>query len=89
MGTLSPDAFYAALKERSEKCLIPLIRYPAFDQYITYVLLSQEIQPDKIFNELKGLEENAYEQLAKSDDEKELVREFDSFLPSLPPWSKS
>src|SRR5207248_1152564 len=54
---------------------VSLSKYPLMDQYIHYVLLSDQIDAEKLFAEIKQLEEAAYASLIKTPEEKKLVAE--------------
>src|SRR5207248_75247 len=50
---------------------------PAFDGYIRYVMLSDSIKPDALLKDVKKLERNVAARLARTDLEKEWIKNND------------
>lgn len=73
MGRLSFGVYYQGLKDLCAQHGIALYKTPAFDSYIRYVLLSDGIRPDKLFASIKSLEEKILNNLAQTDQEKDLA----------------
>jgi hypothetical protein len=63
MGVLTQDEFYSTLKNLCDRSGISLTQYPAMQSYIQYVLLSSQIDGDKLFKEISSLENNSYHRL--------------------------
>src|SRR3989338_3709728 len=73
LGNIKHADFYLYLQKLCEQSGVDFKKFPAMDAYLKYVLLSDEINADKLFEEVKVLEEKAYQSLTKSKEEKEIV----------------
>lgn len=67
-------SYYNYFKNLCAAQQIDLAKTPAFNNYIRYVLLTDRIHPETLFNETRQLEEKALASLAKTPAEKNLVR---------------
>ncbi len=74
-GNLSHADFYTFVKNLCAKKNIDLTRYPAMDQYIRYVLLSDSLDVDAILKETADAEKNIYAALVRTDEERRLIVE--------------
>ena len=75
LGQIRYGTFYQSLQDLCEKNGVPLSRFPAMDTYIKYVLLSDRIVEEKLFQEITVLEKTCYDRLTKTAIEKTLVAE--------------
>ncbi|MBI2119832.1 MAG: DnaJ domain-containing protein [Elusimicrobia bacterium] len=73
LGNIKHADFYVYLQKFCEQNRIDFKKFPAMDAYLKYVLLSDEIVAEQLFEEVKVLEEKAYHSLVKSKEEKEIV----------------
>jgi len=73
LGTIKHSDFYQYLRTLCEESDVPLAHYKAMSEYIQYVLLSESVDPEKLFQETSRMEEEAYNSLVKTDQEKKLV----------------
>ncbi len=67
--------FYGYLKKLCTSKGISLTRYPAMDDYLRYVTMSDAINAEKLLTDMRVAEASVYEQLARSSDERALVTE--------------
>jgi 4-alpha-glucanotransferase len=67
--------FYRYLRDLCRNHGIAMERFKAMDSYIQYVLLSDGIDPEKLFFGIGRLEKSGYDRLAGSPEEKRLVAE--------------
>jgi len=74
-GKMSHTDFYAYLKTICESNNIPLSQFPTMTSYIQYMLLTDRIDSEQLFQEITTLEKNLYGALATTPEEIELVRE--------------
>ncbi len=72
-GHLNPSDFYQTLNDLCQKKGLPLDQFPRMKAYLQYVLWSDRIDAEKLFDELKFVEERAYAPLVRTAEEKELV----------------
>lgn len=72
-GRLSFGAFHADLKNLFEQKRIPLQSYPAFDDYLRYVLLADGIDADRLFSAVADLEKNTVHALTSTPPQRELA----------------
>lgn len=72
-GQVRSGDFYAALKDVCRKNALRLADYPEMDAYVHYVLLTDEIDAEKLMIEISALEKSAYDRLAVSPAERALV----------------
>ncbi len=79
-GKLGFGDYYRTLKNLCEKKGIALRQTPAFDNYIRYVLLADEIQADALFASLARVENEIQDRLATSTAEKNLLRSSERLL---------
>ncbi|MCG3206194.1 MAG: hypothetical protein KCHDKBKB_02925 [Elusimicrobia bacterium] len=75
MGKIGFGAYYQNLKRLCAEKGILLRHTPAFDDYIRYVLLSDGVQGGQLFSEIKALERKIFSSLARTEEEKNLIRE--------------
>src|SRR5207249_1683171 len=73
LGQTRHTDFYLYLRELCEINHVGLKEFPAMNSYIQYVLLSDRIDSEKLFDEVKVLEDDGYRVLAKTAQEKKLV----------------
>jgi hypothetical protein len=69
-GKLNFGAYYALIKDYCEKKGVPLSKTPAFEEFIHYILLSDQIRTDALFTELKIFEKKILLGLITNQDEK-------------------
>jgi hypothetical protein len=74
-GHISYADFYNFLGDLCRQNHVDLARFPTMDAYIRYVLLADKIDVDPLMDELHRLESSAYGALAKTPEEKRLVKE--------------
>ena len=74
-GKMSFGDYYGTIKALCRKKEVSLSSTPAFETYITYVLLSDGIQAEQLFSSVSRLEENVFLSLAKTPAQRELVNE--------------
>ena len=70
---MSFGAYYQGLKILCEQKSIVLHRTPAFENYIRYVLLSDGIRADVLFESIAQLEKDIVNRLARSAQERTLA----------------
>ncbi|MCB4757712.1 MAG: hypothetical protein LHV69_11910, partial [Elusimicrobia bacterium] len=75
LGKLSHSNFYTLLSTLCERSGVQLEKTPAMKSYIDYVLLSDRIEADALFRETRELEKAIYEKLAKTGEEKRLIKD--------------
>jgi hypothetical protein len=75
LGQIRHAEFYETIKQICLGHSIPLSRYPAMNSYVQYLLLSDSIDTEKLFIEVNQLEARGYDWLAKTENEKRLIRE--------------
>ncbi len=72
-GTASFGDYYSFLRAKCQKHGVDLSQTPHFDNYVRYVLLSDGIRADKLFDDLNNAEATAYDTLARTGEEKRAV----------------
>ena len=72
-GGLSTSDFYSRVKDLCAQRGLNLARFPAMDEYIRYVLLSDSLDVEGILKEATSAEKEIYDTLAKTDKERRLV----------------
>ena len=72
-GALNFGDFHRMLKTFCETKEIPLAAYPAFDRYLRYVLLCDDLKADQLFASIHGLEQRIIGMLARTPEEKYIV----------------
>ncbi len=72
-GQMGYAPFYVYLTELCKKTGINLSSYPALDEYIRYVLLSDKINGDELFSQLDAREHDLYESLIQNKNERALI----------------
>ncbi len=77
MGRIGFGAYYLGLKKLCEQKGIRLAQTPNFDNYIRYVLLSDGIKAENLFDAVDRLEQAVIASLAKTEEEKTLVARSD------------
>lgn len=70
LGRVSYGDFHGYLSALARSCGVPLERFPAFDRYVRYVLLSEKIDRHRLFEEVESLKEEAVRRLARTPSEK-------------------
>lgn len=75
LGNVKQTDFYIYLRNLSENIGLDFKEFPLMGLYIRYALLSDEIDADKLFDEVKVMEKKTYASLAKSQKEKQLIKE--------------
>lgn len=73
LGQINNTDFYSYLKNLCSKNGLDLARTPAMSTYIQYVLLSDSIDSEKLFEEIRSRENDLYKTLSKTPEEKKLV----------------
>ncbi len=66
IGKVSYAGYYQSIQARMKRHNIPLSQYPAFDQYIRYVLLSDGINAEALFSSVQRLENNVLTRLCST-----------------------
>ncbi|MBI2119494.1 MAG: M48 family metalloprotease [Elusimicrobia bacterium] len=74
LGNISYGAFYQYLRDLCAAYKITLKDFPAMDQYIRYVLISDTIRSDELFSEIDALEKKRIESLIQKPKEREIVQ---------------
>ncbi len=75
LGHISHVDFYTRLKTLCAENGIFLSRFPAMTSYLQYVLLTDRIDAENLFRDLKKMESKAYASLTRTQDEKQLIAE--------------
>lgn len=73
MGQLSYGAFYQYIKELCSAYGVSLSQWPQMERYIQYVLLSDKMKSELLFEEINDLEKRRINSLTKTEKEKALV----------------
>ncbi|MBV9080425.1 MAG: hypothetical protein JO102_04820, partial [Elusimicrobia bacterium] len=71
-GRLSPVEFYGRLAGIMKDNGLPLSAYPRFETYVHYLRLADEIQQDKLFDELSAMNRAAVAAVVNSPEQREL-----------------
>ena len=74
-GGVTSAGFYGELARFCDKARVPLGRFPAFQSYLHYVSLSEGIRPAELLADVAALEKRAFERLARTPAEKNLVQD--------------
>lgn len=74
-GAMAPSDFYSALRDFCGSADINLRDYPAMEQYIRYVLFSENLDVSAILAETSAAEREIYERLARTSQERSIVEE--------------
>jgi fructose-1,6-bisphosphatase/inositol monophosphatase family enzyme/8-oxo-dGTP pyrophosphatase MutT (NUDIX family) len=69
-GQMGYGTFYEHLHTLCGKKNVPLSRFPAMDAYVRYVMLTDGIDAERLYEELSQLEKSIYQSLAKTTREK-------------------
>jgi hypothetical protein len=69
-GQLTHGQFYDRLRSACAAGGVALSQYPRMARYLEYVLLSESVDAQDLFQEMDRAEIQAYAGLARSDDEK-------------------
>ncbi|MFN0117434.1 MAG: hypothetical protein ACKVQC_03955 [Elusimicrobiota bacterium] len=72
-GRLKQKDFYSMLEQFSSKKNIPMEKYGSMKDYVQYVWLADNIQPEKLFEDIESLENTAFVQTAQNENEKNLI----------------
>lgn len=72
-GQLSFADFHQHLKQLAENNGVAMARFPAFQSYLSYVLLADSIDKNALFSELSAYEESVVARAAKTDAQKEIL----------------
>ncbi|MFN0116764.1 MAG: hypothetical protein ACKVQC_00535, partial [Elusimicrobiota bacterium] len=75
LGNISHTDFYTRLKNLCAQNGIALSHFPAMNSYLQYVLLTDRIDAETLFRDIKTMESSAYSLLAKTEAEKRIVTE--------------
>jgi hypothetical protein len=73
LGILKAAEFYENLRTLCKNRGVDLRRYPSMDSYIQYIILSDQIQLDRLSRDVQQMEKSAYQSLAHTPEEKRLV----------------
>ncbi|OVE78173.1 hypothetical protein BVX98_01165 [bacterium F11] len=73
LGKIPHSDFYTYLKGICKRNKVPLKKYPAMKDYVRYVLLSDKINPARLLQEIRELEEKAYASLITNEKERKLI----------------
>ncbi len=74
-GHVSYTDFYGFLTSLVERSGLSLERTPSFKQYVRYVSLCDGIKAEELFAAIHQLKETVFTQLAKTDEERSLLRQ--------------
>ncbi|MFN0117597.1 MAG: hypothetical protein ACKVQC_04795 [Elusimicrobiota bacterium] len=74
LGNIRQGDFYESLKSLCQKHSVNFSSYKAMASYIQYVLMSDQINVEKMLGEVSALEENIYSQLLQTKEEKKLIQ---------------
>ena len=72
-GLISYADYYETFGDLLKENSIRLKETPAFDEYVRYVLLSDSINADALFDEAEKCEKSVYQKLIQTEEEKNLV----------------
>ncbi|MBL8023031.1 MAG: NUDIX domain-containing protein [Elusimicrobia bacterium] len=72
-GQLNYAEFYTQLRETCRAKGLSLSNYPALDAYVRYVLLAEGIDAEQLLEEISIQEKRAYDRLAATSEEKDLI----------------
>lgn len=72
-GQLRSAEFYMGFKETCQKNGVPLTNFPAMNEYIRYVLLSEGINAEDFINDMASLEKSTYQRLIRTPQEQTLA----------------
>jgi len=75
LGNVQHGDYYNYLKAVYKQKKLPSADFPALNSYIQYLLLSERINPELLFDEIEKLETAVYTELAITPQEQELVKE--------------
>ncbi|MBI2118927.1 MAG: hypothetical protein HYT97_04800 [Elusimicrobia bacterium] len=75
LGIIQHTDFYLYVEDLAKRNNISFTEFSAMGAYIRYLIASDKINAEKLFDEVAQLEEKAYTALAKSNEEKRLVEE--------------
>lgn len=73
VGSINHTDFYGYLKDLCAKNHVQLSRFKAMDSYVRYVLLTDGINPEKLFPAISRMEKENYAQLISTDAERDYV----------------
>ena len=74
-GKVSYADFYSQLRTLCERAGVSLASFPALDGYVRYVLLADKIDAEVLSQDLQSLEDDLYQSLAGSPEERRLAEE--------------
>lgn len=72
-GTLRPGDFYRTLRQTLQESGLVLDRYPAFEFYTHYVILTDDIQLESLHQELEALESSLWDLWTETSEERRQV----------------
>lgn len=75
LGRVGHGPFYASIRALAARHGVALSRFPAMDNYVRYVLLSDGIRPQDLFRDIDALRAEGFARLAATDAERALVAE--------------
>ncbi|MFN0117629.1 MAG: hypothetical protein ACKVQC_04960, partial [Elusimicrobiota bacterium] len=78
-GNISFGDFFKYLQNLCQSKNINLKATPQFEKYIQYVLLTDQINPDKLLTAIENLQERVFHRFSKSEEEK-TISQLDQFL---------
>lgn len=73
-GDLSFGGFYGALENYARQSGLRLSRFPAFQQYVRYVLLTESIDKSLLFDSIEQAKEASVQRVGTTAQERELLR---------------
>ncbi|MCB4756125.1 MAG: AAA family ATPase [Elusimicrobia bacterium] len=79
LGSLSQADFYEFLKDLCRGCGLDLRTFPHLQSYVQYVLLADGIDAEKLFVDVRRMEESGYASLATTSAERDLIN-FSTYL---------
>ena len=71
-GLISPKEFYAYIKELGDEAGMDMKEYPNLHIYTYYIEAFDDIDHDRLFKEIAGLEDEAGEALCKDDTQRKI-----------------
>jgi len=73
LGKITHTDFYIFIQDLCEKNGLNLKKFKAMGDYLQYILLSESIAGDQLQNEIRNLERSVYNDLAKTNQERDLL----------------
>ncbi|MCG3205146.1 MAG: hypothetical protein KCHDKBKB_01864 [Elusimicrobia bacterium] len=72
-GQINQAGYYSYLRELSKNVGLDLAHYPAFAEYVRYILLSNDINVEKLYRSLDETEDRLFKQLIQTPLERAVV----------------